>query len=295
MHQALANIITELETLNVEIDSIIPNEEPFAIVQGNWKFPNLTKSELKEDVQSIIDLIRDHETDDLGEAENRLVDYQRRIQFFRSNTLPNLYSSAVPAVSSLESTMNGLRKALSPIVDSEDKRAETRQRTLLKKLRGLEAQVKGLEPRTGFLENMVSRIEKAAETADQLPLKLDSLREANEEVKKLSESVKDAENKILGTRDEAKAIGLEMDEYEKEAKEILLRCQTAYAASTSVGLAAAFDDRSKALSKSVGLWTFGLIGALLTGSYFGTIQLYKTCGDKSRIAIARSYVDCRYG
>ena len=58
-----------------------------------------------------------------------------------------------------------------------------------------------------------------------------------------------------------------------EAKTVLERCETAYAASTSVGLAAAFGERADSLSKSIWLWTAGLLAALVVGGFFGFNQL----------------------
>lgn len=47
----------------------------------------------------------------------------------------------------------------------------------------------------------------------------------------------------------------------------------AYSAATSVGLAAAFAERSKDLNDSMMQWVVGLIVALVAGSYFGSWQL----------------------
>ena len=59
-----------------------------------------------------------------------------------------------------------------------------------------------------------------------------------------------------------------------DAKAVLERCETAYSAATSVGLAAAFGERSNELSKSMWFWVAGLVSALAAGSYFGSGQLH---------------------
>lgn len=64
-----------------------------------------------------------------------------------------------------------------------------------------------------------------------------------------------------------------MEKINTEAAAVLKNCQTAYAASTSVGLAAAFSERSVSLSRSIWFWIGGLIIALMAGSFLGSGQL----------------------
>lgn len=71
----------------------------------------------------------------------------------------------------------------------------------------------------------------------------------------------------------------------KEAKSVLERCETAYSAATSVGLAAAFSERSTALSRSIWFWIGGLVLALAAGSVFGSNQL-RTLAEVIRTADA---------
>ena len=59
----------------------------------------------------------------------------------------------------------------------------------------------------------------------------------------------------------------------KEAESIVERFSSAYAASTSHGLAAAFTERSAALGKSMWVWVGGLVIALGLGSWIGSTQL----------------------
>ena len=52
-------------------------------------------------------------------------------------------------------------------------------------------------------------------------------------------------------------------------------CKSTYAAATSVGLAAAFSERSDSLSTSMWVWVGGLVLSLSVGGYFGSAQLQK--------------------
>lgn len=81
------------------------------------------------------------------------------------------------------------------------------------------------------------------------------------------------QGKVLGIRHDAIERDTELKAIANEAAAVLKRCEQAYSASTSVGLAAAFSERSATLSKSMWTWVGGLIAALAAGSYFGTLQL----------------------
>ena len=202
MHEALIQIQEKLEIVINQLQSSIPNDEPFGIAHNNWSSPGLSRVELVEEVQSIIDWIEDNETDDLGESESRVTDYTRRLDYLQSQTVPNIWDNAPKAVPAFQHTIDGLRKALSPVL-KQDERAEAQKtlRRLKQKLRSMEAELKDLQPRTTSLVEMVDRIEQAHNTADQLPTDIESLSEAR---KKISELLRDAtqdQGRILDIRE----------------------------------------------------------------------------------------------
>lgn len=66
MHQKLTTIKEHLEGVISQVQSQVPNEEPFGNAHTNWSFPGLTRTELIEEAQSIVDLIENHGSDDVG-------------------------------------------------------------------------------------------------------------------------------------------------------------------------------------------------------------------------------------
>ena len=274
MHEALKDLQNQLGNLIERLQSHIPSDEPFGNAHNNWSFPSVSKAELTEEVQSIIDLIEDHETDDLGDSETRIRDYVRRLDHLHNQTVPNLWSNAGQAVSAFQITMDGLRKALSRLSD-QDGIAESRRRLrdLRRQLRGMEAALKDLEPRTATLVEMVGRIEQAHSAADQLPTDLESLSEARETISKLVREVTLDRDRVSEIRGRGEAVEAVLNKSAAEAEAVLVRCETAYSAATSVGLAAAFSERSNELAKSMWFWIAGLVAALAAGSYLGSNQL----------------------
>ena len=152
--------------------------------------------------------------------------------------------------------------------------AESRKRlsVLRRQLRGMEADLKGLEPRAETLVEMVGRIEQAHSAADQLPTDLESLSEARKTVRKLVREVTRDRDRVSEIRDHGEGVEAVLNKSAAEAKAVLERCETAYSAATSVGLAAAFSERSRELAMSIWFWIAGLVAALALGSYLGSDQ-----------------------
>lgn len=292
MHQSLTNIQKQLEAVISQLRSSIPNDEPFGNAQNNWSFPGLTRAELVAETQSIIDAINDQGGEEVGDQEARLTDYVRRLQFLQQNTIPNLWGNAGQAVPTFLITLDGLRRALAPILNRDGrKEAIAKLRRLTEQIRNLEARVNGLEPRTEPIATMVDKIERAYNAADQLPTDLESLAEAKQKIDEIIQEAAKDQSRLIGIRETAEQIDEQLVQSADEAKAVLRNCETAYSAATSVGLAAAFTERSKALSTSMWIWVAGLIAALAAGSLVGAerlqvlVQLFKDPNTPSAIII----------
>lgn len=275
MHETLEALQTELQQVITQVKATIPAGRSFGKAQNNWSFPGLTSEELAAEAQSLIDLIEENAKEDLGEAESSLEDYVQRINFLHVNTVPNIWSSAGTGVPTYLYTLQGLRKILSAaLVQDDHAEAVSKLHKLTRQVRTMEARLKDLEPRTTSLTTMVSRIESAHGAAEQLPGDLASLAEDREKLQDLVRGATKDHGRIEDLRNKADGLDEKLRQSTEDAKSVLERCETAYSAATSVGLAAAFAERSDTLSKSMWLWVGGLVVALGAGSHFGTSQLH---------------------
>lgn len=275
MHQTLVDIQKQLAAVISQLQALVPNNEPFGNAHSNWSFPGLTKNELIEEAQSIIDLIEDRGGDETGDADTRLQDYLRRLTHLQTQTIPNLWGNAGQAVPAYLLTLDGLRKALTPVLSRDTTTdAATELRKLTTRLRGMQARLTGLEPRAAAISDMVDRIVQAYNAADQLPTDLETLAEARQTIADLLKTSREEGARISDVRERAGEANKRLRQIEEEAESVLERCETAYSAATSVGLAAAFNERSDSLSKSMWFWVSGLVVALAAGSYFGSQQLH---------------------
>jgi hypothetical protein len=121
---------------------------------------------------------------------------------------------------------------------------------------------------------MIERIEQAYEAADQLPTDLESLSEARRRLADLVQEATKDQLHLSGVRENADKVDETLRNSVENANAVLQRCETAYSAATSVGLAAAFNERSDTLATSMWVWVGGLIVALGSGSYFGSDRLH---------------------
>lgn len=274
MHPTLEKIKAQLVAVINQLQTAVPNNEPFGNAHSNWSFPGLTKAELIEEAQSIIDLINERGADEIGAADARLQDYIRRLQHLQT-TIANIWGNAAIGVPAYMLTLEGLRKALAPALSQASAAdAATELRRLTTSLRAMQARLSGLEPRTTALATMVERIEQAYNAADQLPTDLESLSEARQAIADLLRSSTEEGARISDIREGAGESDKQLRQIKGEAENVLARCETAYSAATSVGLAAAFTERSDSLSNSMWIWVGGLVAALVAGSYFGSQQLH---------------------
>ena len=276
MHSTLTAILGQLNSIVAQLGSTIPNDEPFGSAHNNWSFPGLNRADLIEEADSLIQAIEQHPTDELQEDHVvALKDYVRRLNYLHTQTIPNLWGNAAPAVSAFMLTLQGLRKALTKALPLDNHAAAAATlRRLQAQVRSMEARLLDLEPRTTTLATMIARIENAHDAADQLPADLASLAESKTQLAALLQKATIDFGKIEEKRSAADEFDIMLRKSADDAKAVLERCETAYSAATSVGLAAAFSERSVALSYSMWFWVAGLVSALSAGSYFGSNQLH---------------------
>ncbi len=275
MHPTLAALRDQLVQLKKKVEGTVPNDEPIGVAHGNWSFAPVSRAELAQQVQDVIDALDESGESNVAENEALLSDYAtRRIPHLINHTVPQLWGNAAQAIPAFTITLDLLRKALTPVL-TPDQHAQNAAATkrVTRQVRGLEAALKALEPKTKSLAAMVERIEAAEEAAEQLPTDLEALGEARQQIATLAKDASKDQAHITVLREKAEQIDKDLEKLRTEAKSVLANCESVYAAATSVGLAAAFDERSVKLNASIKYWIVGLAGALVIGGVVGSIHL----------------------
>ncbi len=276
MHEYFQPIVTELSQIAEALRTSIPNNSPLSINSANWSFPGVTRSELLARAVGLQEVVQKTTLIPSEESEALLKAIAERLAFLAVNTVPQIAAQAHNAVPAYLITMDAVEKALAPVLEDPKALAIKNAQALKKsttQVRGMETRLRDLSPRMTSLEEMVNRIEKAHEAADQLPTDLETLAESQKKVSDLFSKAEVDKAAITNTRESVATLEAEMKEREAEAKRILAQCESAYSSATSLGLAAAFSERSNVLSKSMWVWVIGLILALIFGGYYGAGQL----------------------
>lgn len=273
MHESLTAIKTELNQIIAQLKKY-PSDEPFGNAHQNWYLPNLTKKELIEEATSIIDFIDVHENDEFDDPNSHIADYVGRLRHLHQRTIRNLWGNEATGVIAYQATLNGLRKALNSLIPEEDpSEIQNKARKIGAQLRRIENYLNRSMPRIEFLDTHIARIENVSSVAEHLPAYVDELNESRAEISKLAEQAKQDQVRIFDMKEDASKLEENIKTTLEEARLALDRSEKAYSAATSVGLAAAFSERSEELKKSMTFWIASLVVALLVGIAISWNQL----------------------
>ncbi|MGE8183844.1 hypothetical protein [Pseudomonas mandelii] len=290
MHQVFEEIVGELEEIIEKLASVITSPEPLGMQQSNWSFPQVSVSELQQQARVIIQAISERAPEEVGDNLPLLSHYVLRLRSVAEDTIPQLHGNAGVATWAYSRTLEGLWKALerdlAPLPAQE---IEQSIQDSTRRARAMESKLAELKERSTLLDQMVTRIEAAHTTAQELPIDLQYLKETRAQIEVSKRDATLDRDHISEARTTAEAARDELANLTESARDVLARCETAYASATSTGLAAAFSERSAALNKSVALWVAGLLAALTAGSIFSfnrmdrIVELLSLPGDHSLI------------
>jgi len=283
MKKILEDLRTNLSELKDKIkDKSLP--ETLVCEQAGVTAPALNKYDIAWRIELIIEkleandnILASQEQDDslLG----ILVD---RTKYLIDNYIPYIFhashSSAQSLITSIEdmefTVSEELRRCQGEILGNRENLSKDLQRVTAQ-VRGMESRLKALAPRSANIESLVGRIEGAGEAADKLPTDLEALDEARAKINEALIEAEASKKLTEKSKDDAEKISEIMKGFSEDAAAVLERCETAYASATSQGLAAAFQERSVLLNKSIKSWVAGLAVALIAGGYFGSQQIAK--------------------
>lgn len=272
MNQDLECLCVSLETLATNIKNAWGNDG-LLVEAISWNCPSLTRHDLAAIPAQLAHEIRTAAPDELGAVPTDIIkDLPRRLLALQNNTVPQMFNggNATQAVAAFTATMMYVRQLLAPllawqVIDNPN----AMPHTLARKVRSFAAQMERIAPQKEELEQRISDIQRAHAAAESLPVDMQALEEAR---KVLSESVKKAEtilDAVNKDRQHCLAEHERVAHLKAEAEKTLSLCEEAYRASTTRGLASAFDERAKRHGLSMVGWVVGLLFALAVGTWAG--------------------------
>lgn len=254
-----------------------------AIVEGwggkntlkeNWGFnhPSLTRQDLAEMADILAEKIRAYGSDEIPEpVEQSVANAARQIGLLKSDTIPQFYTgNGWQAVPAYLATLSWLEMALEPVLSWQAVTdPNLMPQKIARRVRALRARLDEIAPETDALEKKINLINEATEAADSLPTDMEELRKARTQIEKLSTESATTQGKIQQRWDEIEKLLTTMSEKSVEADKLVKQTEEAYRVATSIGLAGAFDQRSKSMAWSMRFWVAGLMTALGVGTAIG--------------------------
>jgi hypothetical protein len=275
MNIALEPLCVSLESLSAAVLAGWAGDMPFT-QQWGWNCAALTRHDLAELPQSLAIQIREAGNEILDEQQLvRLNSFVGQINLLQTQVVPQLYSGqAAAAVPAYTSTLASMKFTIETAFGWQPiKDLKLMPPQLARKIRALQAEMDQIVPNSKELKDQIRVIREATEAADALPTDLQALSEARRSmelgIERLTQIEKDAGGHLKVATEHAQNAQSRVAEVDK----IVEKCEDAYRITTTKGLAAAFDERAKSLSKSLEVWVIGLLIALVVGALLGAKRL----------------------
>lgn len=273
MHSKYAELTAALTEFGEKLQKSAPDSRSVMEVGGNqWNLPAVDGQDLRLLADQACDAITERAPDEFDPADERFVAGSiRRIQLLQASTLGNIWNgngaSAVPVIMlSLQAIRDW---AFQTWPDQVILRPGTLPYQLAKRARNAKAKLDEITEHLGEIEGKISLILEAHQAAEALPADMQDLREARDSIQRMRDSARgsltDIENSQTAAAEASKGASQAAGQAEGYAK----KSSQAYGFTTSHGLAAAFDARSKAIARSVWVWVGFLVAALAGAGLLG--------------------------
>lgn len=276
MHTVFTDICKALDTISAAVIAGWTDDRTLNEVFG-WNQVALTRHDLAKLATVLSSKIKEADP----EAVDRitLLELQKiapRLTVLQASTIPQLYNggNAVYAAPVFIATMSWVHETLASFIGKGevlDPKAAPFQ--LSKRVRAMQMEVDRLVIDKAKLEAQIALIDEAHSVAEALPANLQRLEEASEKVERIGGKTQELLANIETRSAEASVFTSDLQGQRDEAVRLISQCEEAYRATTTKGLAAAFDQRANRLTLSMWVWVAGLIAALAVGSLIGTIRI----------------------
>ncbi len=239
-----------------------------------WTWPAVSPSHVGDMAGNLADSLERLDIGDTTEIEDRIIhDADKTIAYIVGSVLPNLPGNLAPTVLAVMNSLVFLNAELAPLLGWDSTTRARLPSPLIRKLNQIGREVDGLIPDAERLKEQIALISDATESAEALPATMQELKATQAEIRQISST----SSELLGKIQELhKQVGQHVSATETLAKEgdaLIQRASEAYRVTTTVGLAASFDERARTLNRTVYYWVGGLAVSLITLLVIGYFRL----------------------
>jgi hypothetical protein len=280
MNTNLESLAQALESTSASILNSTGEERRATEITNVWHVAPLTRRQLADIPKRLADLIRESGIDEIEVSDQSLViNVTEAIAHLNNQIVPNLMNSnAHASVPAFLDTLSYAQLSIIPLLRWQkiDPRSDAPP-ALRRRLESVRVQIEGIVPDTNALKDRIKLLSDANEAAVSFPLALADIEKSKLDVDNIKKKIENLDGFISDSINKSNNYLIEFDNMQKEAIAIVKKTKEAHRATTSTGLAAAFEDRAGVLTNSARIWVASLITSL--GSIL-LIGLYNVNGIK---------------
>ena len=272
--QELVTTLTDLEQSLLEqsktITSVILTEH-FGI-----GYPAMYPLDFRDTIKFLIQKINTNAIVDVSDDECSEIDHIiAKLITSKNSLIPHLFNgNGIQAIPAFLFTMNYVSHFLDSIFTFERLQdSNLLPKNISRKLKSINARVDQVSPEIENLEAKIQTILNAHTAAENLPIDLEDLKKANKDINEVRESVLKIKFNMDSLNNDSIETLKSLESRQSLAENYLEKCEEAFRASTSKGLAGAFEIKASKLNWSIRFWVAGLTCALAAGGFVGYERL----------------------
>lgn len=272
MNKTLEQLCIALDELAAHVLSVTAENRTLRDLIG-WNAAVLTRHDFAAMASLLATHIRDAAPESIDDETLRttLEDFPRRLKLLHADVVPHLFDgNGVAATPVYLDPLSALRDLLTPLIGWVHQPAnEFMPAPLARRLRSYKATLDNLAPNASQLAAQIRQIQEATEAAETLPTDLQFLAEERQKVSKIASDAAEQFGVLDQRGKDVTELLKAVTEHRDEAKQLVAQCSEAYRITTTIGLAAAFDQRANRIGISMWVWVFGLLASLVAATYLG--------------------------
>jgi len=299
MSKEIDALCTALTALSQAVRTQSVDERPIGELIGAWTVPTVSPVQLADLAANMAQELKTEKLEDISPVDSKLIlSLSKSISDLTPQIVPNLLNGNAPVtVPAYLATLSYVSSALAPILGWKVIRNRNAlPQSVAARLAATQERIDNLIGDASDFEVKVTKINDAFETAEELPETLDSLRKANAAIRVASDEANQHFGRIKDLDKLAKERISSIEDAHDEATRLAENCGEAYRITTSIGLAASFDERAKSLNISIRLWVAGLAMALIAVAIIGYTRrdilddLFKSPSPLWSVIMAKSFI-----
>lgn len=274
MHTELAKTLELLDRMGDDLYAASKNDGMLPDIGGGWNSSPISASGLGWWCYELLGQLKKDPPEDLPQEDvDRFIMANRTLEAIDQHNLPNYKTNPVAGLPAILDGLAYVQGMLSPYLGAVAVEKGNMPAALNRKLIAARRDLDSFIPDKEEFRGQVAEIREAYEAADALPTTLAELNKTLAEVRQISSSASEAIGRVKQAEQSSRAVMQNLERQAGLADELVKTASEAYRITTTIGLAAAFDERAKSLNHSVYWWVGGLLISLLSVIGIGAFRL----------------------